>query len=172
MPYLEKCNAIRILFTDVDGVLTDGSLEYDENRVERKKFNVHDGMGIALWRDLGLPLGFITARSSRAVELRAEELKIDILRMNARDKRSAVLEILAELDMNPAEACFIGDDLYDLSAICTVGLGVAVANAAEEVRESADFVTSRIGGAGAVRETIETILKAQGRWQEAIARFE
>ena len=172
MTLIEKCQRVRLFLSDVDGVLTDGSIEYDNERVERKRFHARDGLGVRLWQKAGLPIGLVTARRSRIVELRAVELDIDILRMGEENKRQAVLGILEELDMPPEDVCYLGDDLNDLSTVRMVGLGLAVADACEELCDAADHVTTAPGGRGALREAIELILKAQGRWEEILATYE
>jgi YrbI family 3-deoxy-D-manno-octulosonate 8-phosphate phosphatase len=155
----------------VDGVLTDGGIIYDNQGIETKKFHVRDGLGIRLWQKAGYRFGLITRRSSHIVKTRVAELGIEIVRQGIDNKLSVVRALLDELRMTPSQTCYIGDDLPDLAAIRTVGLGVAVADACPELRESAHYTTTLPGGAGAVRETIEVILKAQGRWEDLIQSY-
>jgi len=171
MDLQQRCQPIELILSDVDGVLTDGRIVMDNRGIETKRFHIRDGMGIRLWQKAGYHFGLITLRSSQAVKTRAAELEIEIVRQGARNKLATLREILDELDMESRQVCYVGDDLPDLAAIRAVGLGVAVADACEEVRRAADCVTAAGGGAGAVRETIEMILKAQRRWNEAIQAY-
>ncbi len=167
----ERCQAVRLILSDVDGVLTDGGIVFVGHGIEIKRFHVRDGLGIRLWRAAGYRFGLITHRSSQIVKLRAAELGIDILRQGTEDKCAALASVLQELRLQPRQACYLGDDLPDLPPMREVGLGVAVADAALELRQVAHYVTALPGGAGAVRETIEMILKAQGRWDELIQNY-
>ncbi|NLE38117.1 MAG: HAD hydrolase family protein [Pirellulaceae bacterium] len=167
----QRCKAIELILCDVDGVMTDGRLLYDNQGVESKAFHIRDGQGIRLWRKAGHPFGIITLRTSRVVQTRATELEIDILRQGVGEKLDVVESICAELDLESRQVCYLGDDLPDVPTLCHVGLGVAVADACEEARRAAHHVTTLPGGAGAVRETIEMILKTQGRWEELIRDY-
>ena len=171
MNLTETCAAIRLILSDVDGVLTDGRLILDNQGVESKQFHIRDGQGIRLWQQNGFPFGIVTARSSQLVKLRAEELDIAIVRQGAKDKLAAVREIAAEHKLTLDQVCYIGDDLPDLAPIQSVGLGVAVADAAEDVRQAAAYVTSQPGGLGAVRELVELILKNTNRWETTIRKY-
>ncbi len=164
----DRCRPIELILSDVDGVLTDGTLLLDDRGVETKRFSARDGLGIRLWQRAGHRFGLITSRNSRAVSLRADELGIEIVRQGTHGKLAAAREILDELKLAPRQVCYIGDDLIDLPLIREVGLGVAVADACEELRQLADHVTETRGGRGAVREIIQRILKAQNRWDEMI----
>ena len=128
-------------------------------------------MGIKLWRRTGFRFGILTSRSSQAVRLRAGELGVDLLRQGCEDKLAATKQILDELHLQPAQVCYVGDDLPDLAAMRHVGWSVAVANAVSEVRSVAAYVTTRSGGHGAVRETVEVILKAKGMWEDLIRKI-
>lgn len=167
----QQCRQIEIILSDVDGVLTDGRLVLDNQGIETKRFHIRDGMGIALWRKAGYRFGMVTLRSSQVLKIRAAELGVEIVRQGADDKLAATREILKELGLALAQVCYIGDDLPDLPAVRAAGLGVAVADAAPELRQAADYVTTVPGGAGAVRETIELILKAQRRWDDVIQPY-
>lgn len=162
---------IQLILCDVDGVLTDGRLSFDNQGIETKSFHVRDGMGIKLWQQAGGRFGLLTARSSHIVKVRAAELGVDLIRQGFSDKPPVARQIMQELDLTPEQVCYVGDDLTDLQLIRDVGLGVAVADAATEVREAADYVTKTTGGHGAVRELIETILKTQNRWAEVIRKY-
>jgi 3-deoxy-D-manno-octulosonate 8-phosphate phosphatase (KDO 8-P phosphatase) len=167
----ERCRAIRLILCDVDGVLTDGGIVLDNQGIEAKRFHVRDGMGIRLWRKAGYSFGLITHRSSHIVKTRAAELGIDILRQGIDDKLAAMQAILREARLTPQHVCYLGDDLPDMKVVCAAGLGVAVADACAELRQAAHYITSAPGGSGAVRETIELILKAQARWEDLIQAY-
>ncbi len=167
----DRCQTIELILADVDGVLTDGTMLIDNQGIESKAFHVRDGMGVALWRKAGYRFGLITLRSSHLVKMRAEELGIEILRQGVTDKLATTRAVLDELGLEATQVCYLGDDLPDLPVIRSVGLGVAVADAAEELRSHAHFVTQAPGGRGAVRETVEMILKAQRRWDDVIRSY-
>ena len=167
----QKCRAIELILSDVDGVMTDGRVVYDNQGVESKAFHIRDGQGIRLWRNAGHPFGLITLRESNIVRIRAAELEIDILRQGVADKLATVEQIERELDIRAEQICYLGDDLTDVPVLARVGLGVAVADACEEARTAAAYVTRAAGGAGAIRETIELILRAQGRWAEVVGPY-
>jgi len=171
MKLQDRCQQIELILSDVDGVLTDGGIVFDNQGIETKTFHVRDGLGIALWRRAGLKFGVITARNSHIVKVRAAELGLEVVRQGFNEKLPVAREVAAQLGLEPAQICYIGDDLTDLPVIQWAGLGVAVANAAEEVRERADLVTQRGGGQGAVRELVETILKQKRRWDDLIQRY-
>lgn len=167
----DKCRRIRLILSDVDGVLTDGRILLDHADNHSAHFNVRDGLGIHLWRASGGRFGFVTGRDVPVVRLRAEALRIDILKQGKMDKLPVMDEILAAENLDHDQVCFIGDDLLDLTVIRAAGLGIAVEDAVEEVRAVADYTTSVPGGHGAVREAIELILKNTNRWEETIQRF-
>ncbi len=143
----DRCQKIRLILSDVDGVLTDGRIVMDNQGVETKYFHVRDGMGIRLWQKAGYRFGLITLRSSQIIKLRVVELGMDIVRQGIENKQTAMRQILAELRLKPDQVCYIGDDLPDLSAMRSAGLGVAVADACEELRKVAHYVTTLPGGA-------------------------
>jgi len=167
----ERCQPIEVVLSDVDGVLTDGRVVLDSRGIETKRFHVRDGMGIALWQKAGYRFAMVTRRSSQAVKIRAAELGVESVRQGADDKLAAVGEILEELGLSFTQACYIGDDLPDLPVVRAARLGVAVRDATAELRQAARYVTTAPGGAGAVRETIEMILKAQRRWDDVIQAY-
>ncbi len=172
MKLQQRCEAIELILSDVDGVLTDGTLWLDAQGVELKGFSIRDGLAVRLWQRAGHRFGLVTARSSQAVKLRAAELGITLLRQGSEDKLAVVREVLEQQNLEPDKVCYIGDDLPDLPVLRYVGLGVAVADAAPELRQAAHLVTQAPGGRGAVRETVEVILKAQGRWEQIVRRYE
>jgi YrbI family 3-deoxy-D-manno-octulosonate 8-phosphate phosphatase len=167
----QRCQQIELVLADVDGVLTDGRLVLDNQGIETKRFHIRDGMGIKLWQKAGYRFGVVTHRSSQVVKMRAAELGVGIVRQGTPDKLATFQEILAELGLAAEQACYVGDDLPDLPVVRAAGLGVAVADACAEVRQAAAFVTETRGGFGAVRETIEMILKAQRRWDDVIQPY-
>ena len=166
-----RCRQIEIILSDVDGVLTDGGVVFDNEGIETKKFHIRDGLGIKLWMRAGFHFGIITARTSHIVKVRASELGLEIVRQGFEDKLTIAREIIQDLELGMDQVCFIGDDLTDIPVIKSVGLGVAVADAAEEVKETAVHVTKLGGGQGAVRELVETILKSKNRWADVIQRY-
>lgn len=167
----ERCRRVRLLLSDVDGVLTDGGIVFDNQGIETKRFHVRDGMGIRLWRKAGYRFGLITHRSSQIVKMRVAELGIEIVRQGIDNKLSAMHDVLRDLQLTPEQVCYLGDDLPDLPVIRAVGLGVAVADACAELRQASQYTTQLPGGQGAVRETIELLLKAQGRWEDLIQSY-
>ncbi len=164
----QRCQSIELLLADVDGVLTDGRIVVNNQGIETKQFHIRDGLGIRLWHKAGYRFGVLSLRSSQVVKMRAAELDVRIVRQGASDKLATTKEILAEAGLALQQAAYLGDDLPDLPVIRAVGLGIAVGDACEEVRQAAAYVTRLPGGMGAVREAIELILKAQGRWDEVI----
>ena len=168
---VRKCDAVELIVSDVDGVLTEGSIIFDNEGIELKRFHIRDGLGIKLWRRAGGKFAIVTGRSSHIVNVRAAELSIDIVRQGTEQKLAALKEIAAQLQLKPEQICYIGDDLPDLPALRFAGLGVAVADGCAEVRQAADYVTKLPGGRGAVRETIEYILNAQRRWDDVIQGY-
>jgi YrbI family 3-deoxy-D-manno-octulosonate 8-phosphate phosphatase len=167
----QRCQKIELVLSDVDGVLTDGRVVLDNEGIETKCFHIRDGMGIALWQKAGYRFGVVSLRSSQVVKIRAAELGIEIVRQGADDKLAAAGEILRQVGLGLKQLCYVGDDLPDLPLVRAAGLGVAVADAAAELRDAADYVSTAPGGAGAVRETIEWILKTQRRWDDLIRPY-
>ena len=163
--------AIELLVLDVDGVLTDGRLIVHADGSESKCFHTHDGHGIRLWQRAGLRVALLSGRACAPVQRRAEQLQIAHVLQDCHFKRPALEELLGELNLVPANVAYIGDDLPDVPVIRYVGFGVAVANAVDEARDAADYVTTCPGGGGAVREVIELILKKAGRWQDLMKRY-
>lgn len=162
---------IQLLAMDVDGVLTDGTLVINADGSESKFFNSLDGHGIRMWQRAGLKVALISGRASEPTQRRAEQLQIEYVFQDCHDKLSVFEEFLERIGLSPDKAAYIGDDLTDLPAIRFAGFGVTVANAVDEVKQYADYVTTRPGGSGAVREVIEYILKNSGRWQKLMARY-
>ncbi len=167
----ERCRSIAVLLSDVDGVLTDGQIFLDNQGIESKAFHIRDGLGVKLWQKAGYQFGMLTLRSTQSLKVRAAELGIEIIRQGVPDKLAALKQILAELKLTRDRVCYMGDDLPDLPVIRAVGLGIAVADACGEVRQAAQHTTQQCGGRGAVREVVELILKAQGRWTDVIQTY-
>lgn len=166
-----RAERITHLFLDCDGVLTDGSVFVGPDGQEIKRFNIHDGHGIVLWRRVGHKVGIITGRGGPALERRVEELKIEYLIQKTWNKLDSFKQLLDETGILPEEIAYMGDDVVDIPILLRVGLAVAPANAVPEVIEAAHVVTGRTGGHGAVRELTDLLLKEQGRWDELMARY-
>lgn len=165
-------NRIRLLLLDVDGVLTDGGIWIHPDGSESKCFNVYDGHRIQMWQRAGLLCGLLSGRQSEATCRRAEQLGIPLVLQNCKDKLPAFEQLLIQMQLEPDEVAYVGDDLMDLPILRRAGLAVAVANAPEEVRRHADYVTVREGGKGAVAEVIEYLLRITGRWEELLKRYQ
>jgi YrbI family 3-deoxy-D-manno-octulosonate 8-phosphate phosphatase len=167
---------IRLVAMDVDGVLTDGTITWsargrDQELIETKSFSVRDGLGVAVARGAGLMVAWVTGRRSPVVERRARELGVTELLQWARNKRAAMEDLMRRHALAREQVAFLADDLNDLPALGEVGLRIAVSDAAEEVLREADWVTASPGGRGAAREVLETILRAQGRWDAAVVEY-
>ena len=155
-----KLSKVKLLALDVDGVLTDGKLFYSENGEEFKAFDVKDGLGLKQLIDAGIDIAIITSRNSIAVEKRAEELGIKQIKQGVKNKLDALTKICRELKIEIAECAYMGDDLPDYEVMAGAGISLTVADAATEIIDLADWVSSRPGGQGAVREICEIILKS------------
>lgn len=196
-----RARKIKLLLFDVDGVLTDGKLFFLPQRendptqskvelewatlqpgdakpqpsaqgsIEFKGFHAHDGVGVSLARVAGLRTGLITKRYSETVALRARDLKLEFVRQGIQDKATAFLEIAQEAGLKPEEVAFVGDDVVDLPAMRAGGLAIGVRNARAEVKQEAHYVTAHAGGEGALRDAVEFILKAQGKWKKALQDY-
>jgi 3-deoxy-D-manno-octulosonate 8-phosphate phosphatase (KDO 8-P phosphatase) len=173
---IARAQKIRLLLTDCDGVMTDGGLYYtaDGKRVFEitKVFNIHDGQGFRLAREAGIKIGIISGRASPSLAARAREMQIDHLYQGIENKLAVYQQIMSADGLTDEEIAYIGDDLPDLCLMRRVGLSIAVADAVAEIREIAHYQTGRRGGRGAVREAIEMIVKAQGKWNELVRRYE
>jgi len=167
-----KAKQISVLLMDVDGTLTDGSVTLastpDNHALEVKTFDAHDGQGLTLAVTAGLRTGVITGRSSAALRRRCKELDVEFVYEKQGHKIAAYEDVLRKTGAKESEVAFLGDDLPDLTVMRRVGLSVAVANAAPEVRRAADYRTKAPGGKGAAREVVELILKSKGVWEEMI----
>lgn len=172
MTPLEKlCKPIRMILSDVDGVLTDGGITYLATGEEIKRFDCRDGFGIKIWQKMDRQFGLISGRSSQIVRRRADELGITLVRQGVHNKKEIVESIMKNTGILPEEICFIGDDFPDLPAMLCVGMSATVLDAPEEIRQKADWVSTVSGGHGAVRALIETIMKQQQCWTTAIQNY-
>ena len=161
---------IKVLVLDVDGVLTNGTIAFTGILdSEAKFFHVHDGLGISLWQKAGFHTVLISGRNAQCVATRASELKIKHVKQGSKDKVADLEKILQKLDCTPSESCFVGDDLGDIPAMQHVGYSIAVQNAVQEVKQSANWTTSKSGGNGAVREAIEHLMKASNTWDQCLS---
>ena len=170
---LDRARKIKLFLMDVDGTLTDGgvcliSLPNAGGVAEMKVFNSQDGLGLKLAHIMGIKTGFITGRKADAVSRRAQELSVDFVYLGQAKKMAAYDECMRKAGVSEDEVAYLGDDLPDISPAMRSGLAVAVANAAPELKAISHYVTRAAGGEGAAREVVELILKAQGRWEEAI----
>ena len=193
-----RARKIKLLLFDVDGVLTDGKLFFfpkpegatlstqsraaqhggqggfglaSTSMVEAKGFHAHDGTAISLTRLAGMKTGLITKRISETVALRARDLKLDYVYQGIQDKLGSFKEILHKEGITAAEACFVGDDVIDLPVMWNCGLAIAVANARDEVKRDSHYVTKHDGGDGALRDAVEFILRAQGKWKQVVTQY-
>jgi 3-deoxy-D-manno-octulosonate 8-phosphate phosphatase (KDO 8-P phosphatase) len=191
-----RARKIKLLLFDVDGVLTDGKLYFLPSRepqsgtipepsqpghsdsvphtssmIEFKGFHAHDGVAISLARVGGLKTGLITKRSSETVAQRARDLKLEYVYQGVNDKRTCFQEIVKMAGLKLEEAAFVGDDVVDLTAMRAGGLAIAVQNARAEVKREAHYVTPHSGGEGALRDAVEFILKAQGKWKRVVKEY-
>ncbi len=193
-----RAKQIKLLLFDVDGVLTDGKLFifpappqaqqtvqqqaaqhggeggfglHSQTYIEAKGFHAHDGTAISLARLGGIKTGLITKRISETVALRARDLKLEHVHQGIQDKLSVFREIIIQEGIKPAEVAFVGDDVIDLPVMWNCGLAIAVANARDEVKRDAHYVTPHCGGDGALRDAIEYILKAQGKWKQVMKSY-
>jgi len=171
-PLAARLRRVKLLLCDVDGVLTDGTIFIGGER-EFKRFSIRDGLGLVVARRAGLKVGWVSARPSLATKLRADELKVDFLvqQGDSLSKTAAVETLLAQENLNWSDVCFVGDDIIDLGPLKRAGLAVAVGDAMAEPKAAAHYVTKAAGGHGAVREIIELILQAQGKWQSFVERY-
>ncbi|WP_432821091.1 KdsC family phosphatase [Trichloromonas sp.] len=168
---LKDLGKIKLLLLDVDGVLTDGRITYDNNGVETKAFDVKDGHGLKLVQRAGIAVGIITGRSSAVVALRAKELGIEIVHQGALDKLVPYAAVLDSLGLTDEQVAYVGDDVVDLPILRRVGFSATVADAVDDVKPLVDYVARRSGGRGAVREICDFILKSSGAWTEVTGRY-
>jgi 3-deoxy-D-manno-octulosonate 8-phosphate phosphatase (KDO 8-P phosphatase) len=162
-----RLRRVKLFLCDVDGVLTDGAV-YMGGGVETKRFNIRDGLGLKFLQFSGIKVGWVSRRPSSATRQRADDLKINFLSQSDSGKVQAVESILKQTGLNWAAVCYVGDDVVDLGVMKRAGVAVAVGDGVAEARAAADYVTKAPGGHGAIRETVEMILKAQNKWQRVV----
>lgn len=166
-----RIKRIKLVLMDCDGVLTDGRIMLSSDGDEQKSFHTRDGHGIVLLHRAGIKTGIISGRTSSLLERRALELGMNILRQGTWNKSKDFEEVLQESNIKEDETAFIGDDVTDIPLMLRVGFAVAVADAVEETKDAAHYVTTLNGGFGAVREVADLILKTQGHWEELMKRY-
>jgi len=159
-----QAERIELLVLDVDGVLTDGGIWYSDGGEELKRFHVRDGLGLKMWQAAGGRAAVLSGRRSETVTRRAAELGLHPVSQACADKAAGFAALLAEVGLTADRVCGVGDDLPDLPFLSRCGLAVAVGDAVAEVQAAADHVTTAPGGRGAVRETVEWLLKVRGQW--------
>lgn len=162
---------IKLLLLDVDGVMTDGRIIFDDQGRELKAFDVKDGHGLKLVQRAGIKVGIITGRQSEIVTRRAAELGIDLVYQGAKEKMVPFRRILSDLELSAQEVAYVGDDLVDLPILLQVGFSATVADAVVEVRSRVDLVVDRPGGRSAVREICDYLLQHSGRWDDVTRRY-
>ena len=167
----ERAGKIELMLLDVDGMLTDGRLIMGADGSEAKAFHARDGLGIRLAQRGGIMIGLISGRESKVVTDRAEELYITEVHQRVFDKVERFREILQRLKLSPEQVGFMGDDLVDLPVLRAAGFSSAPADAIAEVREQVHYVAERPGGGGCVREIVDLLLKARGKWDSVTSRF-
>jgi 3-deoxy-D-manno-octulosonate 8-phosphate phosphatase (KDO 8-P phosphatase) len=168
---LGRAGRIRMLLLDSDGVLTDGLLHMGPDGFDARSFHVRDGHGIRMGQQAGLTFGIVSGRTCRAVADRASELSIEELHQGVRDKLACVDDIVRRHELTREAVCFVGDDLVDVPVMRRVGLAAAPLDATAEARDVAHYVTKSGGGHGAVREVVDLVLRASGKWNRATDRF-
>ncbi len=165
----ERCRALKLILTDVDGVMTDGTILLLADGTEAKAFHIRDGLAIVLAHRAGLKTGVLSGRDSKAVAQRAAELGMAVVRQGISDKAAALAEILASEHLESHEVAYIGDDVNDLPVMQAVSLSASPADAPLEVRTQAFMVMEAPGGKGCLREFVESILRARGDWERVLA---
>ena len=163
-----KASRIRLLLFDVDGVLTTGEVIMHADGSESKGFHIRDGAAIVWAQRAGLTVGLLSARSSGATAHRAAQLAVRIVEQGVKSKIAAYEQIIRDAKVDDRDVAYMGDDLLDLQVLARVGLSAAPADAAPEVRERVDWVSTVAGGRGAVRELVELVLRAQQRWDDVL----
>ncbi len=168
---IEKAKKIQCLICDVDGVLTDGHLYYGENGADHLRFHIHDGFGMKLLLAIGIDIAIITSSTSKIIDKRVEFLGIKHYYKGRIDKNHAYQDLKTRLELHDEQIAYVGDDIPDLPLILKAGLGIAVANCNDAIREHADWITSKKGGKGAVREVCDLIMQAKSSVSSAFEQF-
>lgn len=166
-----KAKNIKLIAMDVDGVLTRGEIIVLESGEEVKIFNVKDRLSFGMGKHAGIKFAFISARGSKELEIAAKELKVDEIYLHRRDKLDALKEIINKFSLTPQEVAYIGDDLYDISALKMVGFSVAPQDAAEIVKKNCFYVSRYKGGEGVLREVVEIVLKSKNIWEKVLEKY-
>ena len=166
-----KIKALKLLILDVDGVLTDGRLFFDQNGVEYKSFHARDGHGMKLLKQSGVEIAVISGRKSNSVALRMQSLGIEHVYQGHENKRQAFQDVISRLSLTPDQVAYLGDDVIDLPIMTQVGFAVAVADANFAVKNHADWCTETLGGLGAVRELCDLILQVQGNFDAMLQNY-
>jgi 3-deoxy-D-manno-octulosonate 8-phosphate phosphatase, YrbI family len=166
-----KIKQLKLLILDVDGVLTDGRLFFDDAGKEYKCFHARDGHGIKLLRQSGVEVAVISGRKSNSVTLRMRTLGVELVYQGHENKRAAFADILRQLDLRPEQTAHVGDDVLDLPIMLQAGFAVAVADANFAVKQRADWCTQTPGGLGAVREVCDLIMQVQGTFDDALQTY-
>ncbi len=168
---IARAKKVKLLMLDVDGVLTDGRIVYDSSGRDMKFFDVHDGLGVYLLQKAGIPTVLVTAKGSRTIKPRARDMRVAEVYADISPKTAILDKVLRKYKVGIDEICFVGDDLVDLCLMKKVGFPVAVFNAAVEIKQVSAYITLKPGGRGAVREVVELILKARGKWEELVSLY-
>lgn len=162
---------IKLLLLDVDGILTDGRIIYDNNGIESKAFHVRDGHGLKMLQRAGFMVGIITGRESNVVTHRAKELGIELVYQGAKNKMIPYEEILEKTGLDDEQVAYVGDDLVDLPILRRVGCSFTVADGVTDIKPYVDYIMTLAGGYGAVREICDMLLRQSGKWDETTARY-
>jgi 3-deoxy-D-manno-octulosonate 8-phosphate phosphatase (KDO 8-P phosphatase) len=171
MTIQERASRVRLLLFDVDGVLTDGVVIVHADGTESKGFHIRDGAAIVWAQRAGLPVGLLSARASQATTQRAAQLAVRLVQQGVPSKHAGFEQILRDAEVEEQFVAYMGDDLLDLPVLRRAGLSAAPADAAAEVRDAVHWVSGARGGRGAVRELIELVLRAQGRWEDVLVEY-
>jgi 3-deoxy-D-manno-octulosonate 8-phosphate phosphatase (KDO 8-P phosphatase) len=170
-PIEARARRIKLLLFDVDGVLTDGTVVIHADGSESKVFGIRDGIAIVWARNAGLKVGLLSARTSATTPHRAAQIGVTLVKQGVTSKVAAYEQILADEGLSDADVAFMGDDIVDLAVLGRVGLSAAPADAVEDVKRRVHFVSRANGGAGAARELVETVLRAQRRWNPIVEGY-
>ncbi|MBC8096687.1 MAG: HAD hydrolase family protein [Akkermansiaceae bacterium] len=165
-----RLKKIKLFLCDVDGVMTDGAI-WMGREGETKRFNIRDGLSLRILQRCGIQVGWVSRRPSAATQERAKDLKIDFLVQSDSGKVASVESILQQTKLNWEDLCFVGDDIVDICVLKRVGLAVVVGDGTEDTKAFAHYITKANGGHGAIRETVELILKAQKKWQQVVTDY-
>jgi 3-deoxy-D-manno-octulosonate 8-phosphate phosphatase (KDO 8-P phosphatase) len=167
----EKLSKLKMLVLDLDGVFTDGTIIINSDGTESKRYSVVDGHGIKLWHRVGFKSAIISGRAAKATSIRAEQLGIEYVFQGCKQKLPVYEKLLEDAMISCEQTIYIGDEVIDIPIVRRAGLGVAVANAVQELKDCADYVTKTPGGSGAIREVIELVLKNTGKWDSLMERY-